>query len=57
MIIRLVEELSADLSARHKSAAFTDAENKALNFAIDLMAAEGMLEIVTDADSNSNTDI
>lgn len=56
MIIRLVEELSADLSARHKSAAFTGAENKALNLAIDLMAAEGMLEIVTDADSYSNTD-
>lgn len=56
MIIRLVEELSVDLSARHKSAAFTDAENKALNLAIDLMAAEGMLEIVTDADSNSNAD-
>ncbi len=56
MIIRLVEELSVDLSARHKSAAFTDAENEALNLAIDLMAAEGMLEIVTDADSNSSTD-
>ena len=55
MIIRLVEELSADLSTRHKSTAFTDAENRALNLAIDLMAAEGMLEIIADADSNGDS--
>jgi hypothetical protein len=55
MIIRLVEELSVDLSFRHKSAAFTAAENEALNLAIDLMAAEGMLEVVVDAGFNADT--
>lgn len=56
MILRLVEELSVDLGSRHQSAAFTDTENEALNLAIDLMRAEGMLEIVTDTAVVSDTD-
>lgn len=56
MILRLVEELSVDLGSRHQSAAFTDAENEALTLAIDLMAAEGMLEIVADTDFNADMD-
>jgi hypothetical protein len=56
MILRLVEELSVDLGSRHHSAAFTEAENEALNLAVDLMTAEGMLEVVLDTGFNPDSD-
>ncbi|MGY4497833.1 hypothetical protein ACVWYH_001760 [Bradyrhizobium sp. GM24.11] len=50
MVLRLVEELSIDLASRYDRAAFTVSENEALNLAIELMIAEGMLELI-DAES------
>lgn len=46
MILRLVEELSVDLAGRYHKAGFTESETEALGFAVDLMVAEGMLELV-----------
>ncbi|TIO19085.1 MAG: hypothetical protein E5X98_27625 [Mesorhizobium sp.] len=57
MIIRLVEELSIDLSDRYKSAAFTARESEALNLAIDLLTMEGMLEVIVDSGSSANPDV
>ncbi|MEX2495414.1 MAG: hypothetical protein WD448_04955 [Woeseia sp.] len=46
MILRLIEELSVDLASRYDNARFTESETEALNLAVDLMVAEGMLELV-----------
>jgi len=42
--IRLIEELSLDLDERHPEHAFTDGERAALNHALKLMKAEGLIE-------------
>jgi hypothetical protein len=44
MIIRLIEELSLDYDERHPDHAFTDRERVALNHAVKLMIAEGLVE-------------
>lgn len=46
MVVRLIEELSIDLATRYDNARFTENETEALGLAIDLMVAEGMLELV-----------
>lgn len=46
MILQLIEELSIDLANRYNDASFTESETEALGLAIDLMIAEGMLELV-----------
>lgn len=46
MVVRLIEELSVDLATRYDNARFTESETEALGLAIDLMVAEGMLELV-----------
>jgi hypothetical protein len=46
MILRLIEELSVDLASRYDNAGFTKSEAEALGLAVDLMVAEGMLELV-----------
>lgn len=44
MIIHLIEELSLDYDERHPDHAFTDRERVALNHAVKLMIAEGLVE-------------
>jgi len=46
MILRLIEEMSVDLAARYDNACFTRSETEAVGLAVDLMVAEGMLELV-----------
>lgn len=45
LMIHLIEELSLDLAERHPEHAFTDGERKALNHAVALMIAEGLVEL------------
>lgn len=46
MILRLIEEMSVDLAARYDNSRFTQSETEALSLAVDLMVAEGMVELV-----------
>ena len=43
-MIHLIEELSLDYDERHPNHAFTDRERAALNHAVKLMIAEGLVE-------------
>jgi len=45
MMIRLIEELSLDFDERHPDHAFTDSERAALDHAIGVMIAEGLVEL------------
>lgn len=46
LILHLIEELNIDLANRYNDAHFTESETEALGLAIDLMIAEGMLELI-----------
>lgn len=45
MMVRLIEELSLDFDERHPDHAFTESERNALNHAVALMIAEGLVEL------------
>jgi hypothetical protein len=45
MMVRLIEELSLDFDERYPEHVFTDNERKALNHAVALMIAEGLVEL------------
>lgn len=45
LMVRLIDELSLDFDERHPDHAFTDSERAALNHAVALMIAEGLVEL------------
>ncbi len=45
LTLRLLEELSADVHKQHGDDGFTERESEAVNLAVELMIAEGMLEL------------